>query len=485
MLASPGTALLTDPPGDMALAASIATGRAAARQKRTDLSACLQSDQMDIGDPLPMPQESVKVDGGSVAVDARGADTDSSSLGLSQVLGKILQQLSISAWVPAAMLVGNGAVLLQLRADRDYNIARAVKELAGKPLGTLIILGFALILATVVTQAFEFEVIRFLEGYFNSSNRFIHTVMAWRIQRHESKRARLAQMLVAARINARGQAAARMANLTGYESHSNLLEYMKQKLSEGDTGFDAALHRKAEALKWRLHASSAARYRIDSINARLASYPTVNRVLPTRLGNVLRATEGKIKLGENENLAGYVVRHHEELPASLQSEHKDYRTRLDMYCSLTLAFAILAAISIAALYNASPLWGMAIAVVIYALMGFLSYEAAIASARSYGLILLEIQQHLARQEKQDKTSELSAGEGLRSLFHLKTVQRAHRRWQRIRLDGLRTVILHAVKFLGTVLLQSRDPLGHHAASVIRVNTAVNPRLAPRSVTACR
>jgi hypothetical protein len=376
---------------------------------------------MDMGDPLPMPPESAKVDGAPVAVDARGADTDSSPLGLSQVLGKILQQLSISAWVPAAMLVGNGAVLLQLHTDTDYNIARAVKELAGKPLGTLIILGFALILATVVTQAFEFEVIRFLEGYFDSANGFIHSIMAWRIKRHESKRARLAHMLVAARISARAQAAERMADLPGYKSNSGLLEYMKRKLSEDDTGFDAELHRKADALRWRPHASSAARYRIDSINARLASYPTVNRVLPTRLGNVLRAAEGKIKLGENENLVGYVVRHHEELPSSLQSEHKDYRTRLDMYCSLTLAFTMLAAISIAALYSASPLWGMAIAVAIYALMGFLSYEAAIASARGYGLILLEIQQHLARQEKQDKPSELSARKGLRTLFHLKAM----------------------------------------------------------------
>jgi hypothetical protein len=63
------------------------------------------------------------------------------------------------------MLVGNVAVLLQLRVDGSYNIAGAVKELAGKPLGTIIILAFALILATVVTQAFEFEVIRFLGAY--------------------------------------------------------------------------------------------------------------------------------------------------------------------------------------------------------------------------------------------------------------------------------------------------------------------------------
>lgn len=234
MLASPGTALLTDSPGGRAGAASIATGRTAPLQKRTDLSACRQSDQMGMGDPLPMPQESVKVDGTSVAVDARGADADSSPLGLSQVLGKILQQLSISAWVPAAMLVGNGAVLLQLHADRDYNIARAVKELAGKPLGTLIILGFALILATVVTQAFEFEVIRFLEGYFDSANRTIQTIMAWRIKRHESKRSRLKRMLTVAMTDARGEAVKQMNDFTAYNSNPEVLPDLGIYYARGD-----------------------------------------------------------------------------------------------------------------------------------------------------------------------------------------------------------------------------------------------------------
>src|SRR5579871_3599082 len=73
-----GRAVIVNSPDHRALAASIATGRAAPRQKRTDLPVCRQSDQMDMGDPLPMPPESVKVDGASVAVDTRGgSDSDS------------------------------------------------------------------------------------------------------------------------------------------------------------------------------------------------------------------------------------------------------------------------------------------------------------------------------------------------------------------------------------------------------------------------
>lgn len=409
-----------DSPGDRAEDVLVVTDSRSPSPKQVDLPACRQSDQKGISDPLPMPPESGKVDAAApVAAETHGADADSSSLGLSQVLGKILQQLSISAWVPAAMLVGNGAVLLQLHADADYNFAGAVKELAGKPLGTIIILAFSLILATVVTQAFEFEVIRFLEGYFDSANGLIQSVLAWRIRRHESKRDRLKRILEIANTNARKQAVERMKKYPAFDSE--VLAYLAENPPKASKSFNEVLAEKAGKYDWRRYAPPAAGYRIDSTNARFSSYPAENRVLPTRLGNVLRAVEDEIKLGENENLEGYVVRHHNQLPAALQSQHKDYRTRLDMYCSLTLAFSMLIVVSIATLNNVSPLWGMAIAVIAYALMACLSYQAAIASARSYGLILREIPQYLARQEALTETGESSPLTRFLALLHRNAV----------------------------------------------------------------
>jgi len=395
------------------------TGRSDRHQKCVDLPACRQSDQMRIGDPLFMPSESGKVDAASTPADTRSVDNDAGPLGFSQVLGKILQQLSISAWVPAAMLIANGAVLLQLHADANYNIAGAVKELAGKPLGTIIILAFALILATVVTQAFEFEVIRFLEGYFDSANGLVQAVMAWRIRRHEGKRDRLESILKIINTRARKQAVEQMKKRKGYDSE--VLDYLTESPSKDSKNFDETLARKAGSLNWKIHAPAEVRYRLDSATARFASYPSKNRLLPTRLGNVLRAAEDTIELGEYENIEGYVVRHYDQLPAALQNEHKDYRTRLDMYCSLTLAFSMLVAISVATLNNISPLWGMPIAAVVYALMACLSYQAAIASARSYGLILREIPQYLARQEAPVASGAFSVRTRLFALFHRDTV----------------------------------------------------------------
>ena len=109
------------------------------------------------------------------------------------------------------MLVGNVAVLLQLLSDRSYNVASAVKELAGKPLGMVIILIFSLILATAITQAFEFEVIRFLEGYFDSANSLAQALMATRIKRHESKQRTLERKLE----NAKKKAIKTDVNISG------------------------------------------------------------------------------------------------------------------------------------------------------------------------------------------------------------------------------------------------------------------------------
>ena len=312
------------------------------------------------------------------------------------------------------MLVGNVALLLQLRSDNSYNIAHAVKELASKPLGTVIILTFALILATAVTQAFEFEVIRFLEGYYDSPNSLVQAVMGARIRRHEGKQRRLERKLEEANKEALLPAVEQMRKL---DYDPEVLDYLAGDSAAHNGNPDDEVAMEANDTEWKPHASASALYRIDSTVARLRCYPETSRILPTRLGNVLRAAEDNIELEEGENLEGYVIRYHEQLSPALQSQHKDYRTRLDMYCCLVLVFAILVVTSIAALVRVNPLWGMGIAAVIYSSMAYISYEAAIATARSYGLILQEIPQYLARQSESAEMGEPSTLEKLLALLH--------------------------------------------------------------------
>jgi hypothetical protein len=97
--------------------------------------------------------------------------TDTSA-GLSAFVARVLDQLSISAWLPSAFLTVAGAFLLQFRAQRSLNIATAATALTKHPPTVLILAIPVLVSTTLVTQAFSFEAIRILEGYWRPvSNR--------------------------------------------------------------------------------------------------------------------------------------------------------------------------------------------------------------------------------------------------------------------------------------------------------------------------
>ena len=373
-----------------------------------NLPACRQCPQPDVRDHLRMSSESANPDT-RPTTDQRAPEKSSAATSFSQFLSKIFEQLSISAWLPAVMLVGNGAVLLQLYGNRSFNIALAVRDLAAKPLGTITVLVFAVILATMVMQAFEFEVIRLLEGYLDSTRGVIQAFMAARIRRHERKRSKLVRKLQKANIAAFEGAKAAMRDTGAYDA--SVLDGLQQEpVSEKEIG-------STEVPDWRLYSPSEALYKIDSISARLEFYPQDNRLMPTRLGNVLRVSEDKIELEADENLEGFVIRHFDELPSALKEEHGDYRTRLDMYCCLVLVFLVLAVISVPALIRINPVWGTGIAVAIYGTMAYVSYEAAIASARGYGGVLQEIAQYLERQRKSTENGAHSAFTRIRALLH--------------------------------------------------------------------
>jgi len=389
-------------------------------QDAMDYPACRQCPQPDIGNPLEVRSGSAESDE-SPAADGSGQDGDSGSAGFSQFISNIFEQLSITSWLPAAMLIGNAAVLLQLRADHNYNVARAVRHLAGKPLGTLIILIFALILATIVTQAFEFEIIQLLEGYLDSARRPVQALMAIRVRRHSAKLLRLNCKFQKSQKDALLEAIQSMRGHSGY--NLAMLDALEEKVKTQAVLDDEVLG-EADELRWRDHLPAYLAYRIDGLDALMRSYPEKSRVMPTRLGNVLRAAEDQVDLESGETLVGFVIRHYDELPHAVRKEHKDYRNRLNMYCSLALVYFALAAMSIGLLYSISPTWGIAIAASGYGIMSYVAYEAAITSARGYGIALLEVSGCIERQrqsaeadESSSTTDELSTFARFRALLH--------------------------------------------------------------------
>src|SRR5262249_21478237 len=92
-------------------------------------------------------------------------DSAATTDGVSQFITKVLNQLSLSAWLPSALFVGTAFLLLEVHSQKVANIGDAITALTNKTLGTIIVLVFALVLGTMITQAFEFAAIRCLEGY--------------------------------------------------------------------------------------------------------------------------------------------------------------------------------------------------------------------------------------------------------------------------------------------------------------------------------
>lgn len=336
--------------------------------------------------------------------DAAGRSTDNvdSAEGVSAFLGRLLNQLSLSAWLPAVMLIGSLAVLLQLRAQHNRQLVQAVTTLVNRPLGLLILLLLAIILATMVTQAFEFEVIRLLEGYWGGSfitkeiSRLFVSRQLRRHKRLEEKRDKL-------KLQAFRDTKLLERKIISHNK-AYIVDLIEDELSNSQSGSPTGWRakrrlREAENFDWEQYAPADLMGRLDAVEVQLDEYPDDYRVLPTKLGNVIRAVEDSISLPQEEDLENFVVRRWSETPSALRQQHDQYRTRLDLYCMLVFVFLVLSILSPLLLSlgprNLPSTIGTSLA---YLVMSFVSYTAAIASARGYGSAIKAI----AESDRPDK-----------------------------------------------------------------------------------
>ncbi|MCA0143967.1 hypothetical protein [Blastococcus sp. LR1] len=142
-----------------------------------------------------------------MAEDPKGAASQAASSAtetLSQLLARILNQLALSAWLPSAALTLLFAFMFQLGsvldgAERSLSPGSAISQtfqtLGKMSIGALILLVVVIIVLTMLTQAFSFEAIRILEGYWGTS-RLAEAVAGWRCERFRRRRRRLDGMLL-------------------------------------------------------------------------------------------------------------------------------------------------------------------------------------------------------------------------------------------------------------------------------------------------
>lgn len=307
--------------------------------------------------------------------------------GISQFIRKVLDQLSLSAWLPATMFVGCGALLVQLIGQRDLDISAAVRALTNKPLGILVVGLFGLVVSAIVIQAFSFEVIRFLEGYWGVTrlgSGLAQIKITGQLCQLHKLRARHT------RLERRAFALARKVMLEkGIDRDViNILEDGVYKRPLGH--YSEEVRKEAYALGWRRFSRPQALGPLDRLLNRLDDYPDDHRVLPTRLGNVLRAREDELRLDDGD-LEGLVMRQYERIPPRVRIHHDQFRTRLDMYCTLFFVFLLLMFLSLGLVaISVKPLLAAAFPAS-FVVLAVVSYAAAITSARGYGAALRAIQ----------------------------------------------------------------------------------------------
>ncbi len=333
---------------------------------------------------------------------------------LSQFIARVLNQLSLSAWLPAAALVLLLTFVVQLATALDHRegaretpVAVAVKSIAEISLGGALLLFSAIVVLTMVTQAFAFEAIRVLEGYWGT-NRLIEWIAQWLCCWHRWRRRRLDERLV--RItDAAWYSAERTIDLHNKDIASrrmkiemtpNVVAALRARVLDDPTPIKLTKAeqnvRDAMQWTWRRFASPDLIRRQTNIHKRLRDYPQPERILPTRLGNVLRHHEDKTGSADPES---FVQRVYDDLPLSLKIEHDDQRSRLDLYC--TMVFVIATVTSWAAVRFAveHPWYALGAAIIGAAAMS-LMYRAAVASARAYGGLLLVAARHANQRPAQ-------------------------------------------------------------------------------------
>jgi hypothetical protein len=319
--------------------------------------------------------------------------------GVSQFVARVLGQLTLGAWLPAALMVSVGALVVQFSVEGHVDLGLAIKALLNDKWAFVILAVPVLVLATLVTQAFSFEAIRALEGYWTRGT-LLAVVRKPLIHRHLRRKHRIRNKRL--KLSHEAFLGSRAAWLNAGFSPRVVDALEKSSLDLDDQAEQALLTAEErdtyQYLNWRRRCSPSEMAGIDDLIRIEEDYPADHRLLPTRLGNVMRATEDRLR-GAGADLEGFALRERDHASKRVQLQHDQFRTRLDMYCTLFFVSVLLGA-STAIVLGADALWQPSwrrvdvvwsgTLVLGLLLLAWASYLAAIASARGYLTALVQM-----------------------------------------------------------------------------------------------
>jgi hypothetical protein len=299
--------------------------------------------------------------------------------GLSAFVARVLNQLSLSAWLPSAFLTVTGAFLLQFRLQHSLNLANAAASLTKHPATALILAVPVLVSTTLVTQAFSFEAIRVLEGYWHRPGIPIlarNLMIRWHVYRKAWLETRRMKAREKAFTHARSRLIGKIPDPVLCALEKDAHEIKRPPLT-GE-------YSRYQKMEWRSKCNAWELARVDHLFSAVGEYPLKrSRILPTRLGNLMRATEDRLK-NAGQDLEGFVLQRRNLVSDRVQQQHDQFRSRLEMYCILVFVSGVLSVLAPALLLG-QPIntWEILFLAGGFTAVGFASYQAAIASARGY------------------------------------------------------------------------------------------------------
>ncbi|MBK6502590.1 MULTISPECIES: hypothetical protein [Candidatus Microthrix] len=266
----------------------------------------------------------------------------------------------------------------------DGDVKDALEAVGGTSIEQLLVLLGAVVLLTTVTQAFEFGSIRFLEGYWGTARlpQWVADLFAGRWERWEKEaRGRREELQLEAFRSAERRYANAIDDIDVVRHvHADLLDVASvPKLSSDQEEL-------LNELDWRDYASARTMRRLEAHEKRMNRFPRSSRIMPTRLGNLLRASEDRANEEIPGSVQGMVHRTYHLVPGHLQVEIDQFRNRLGLYASLVVTEFVVAVASAVLLFNT----GLASAAFISAshlLLMALFYRATFGSAEAYGDLL--------------------------------------------------------------------------------------------------
>ncbi len=347
---------------------------------------------------------------------------------LSQLIARILAQLTLSAWLPSAGLVLLMMFVYELAGHVTLgfpaSLIETFRSLSKIGFGGLSLMVIAIVVATMLSQAFAFGSIRILEGYWGTSplGLYLAEIGSQRqASKHEQLRAEHVKLRTSAWKQVRAVLRPARAQIgrpiatapRGSQPPRSrrvlppfsvgMLDKLRERIvgTPANHDLDAGAALIVDEFEWEEFVDRYTVHRIRVTQNRLGDYPVLDsHLMPTRLGNILRRAE--VQTGQPD-VEHFVDRVFDSVRFSLQVTHDEQRSRLDLYCSLVFVQLFAVIPTVMAFGWTRQAWLVSLAL---ALAGsYVAYLAALASARYYGATLVEIADELPEEEAAEPAAD--------------------------------------------------------------------------------